>query len=85
MRTLKKQIKVSSGIFISKEMLSRAKIDTEDILLEINDYEVRIRALKNNNKTKTITANSPLWKCIGFAQIEDVNGRDHDQYLYDEK
>jgi hypothetical protein len=83
MRILKKQLKITSGIFISKEMLSKANINAEDVELEITDHEVRIRAADHKNKRKILDANSPLWDCVGFAQVEGINGRDHDEYIYE--
>jgi len=84
MKTVKKRFRVTSGIFISKEVLSKAKIDADEIELEFDDYEVRIRALKKKNKKKIFNSDSPLWKSIGCAEIEGVNGRNHDQILSDE-
>ena len=83
MKILKKQLKITSGIFISKEMLSRANINAEDFELEITDHEVRIRAADQNSKRKTLAVNSPLWECVGFAEAEGINGRDHDRYIYE--
>jgi len=83
MKILKKQLKISSGIFISKEMLSKANINDEDIELEITDHEVRIRSADRQNKRKILHVNSPLWDCVGFAQVEGINGRDHDEYIYE--
>lgn len=40
---------------------------------------------KFNCRKRKFNSDSPLWKCIGFAQIEGVNGRNHDQFIYDEK
>ena len=85
MEALKKQFRVTSGIFISKEMLSKAKINTDDVELEFDNNEVRIRASRRKNSKKTLNFDSPLWECVGFAQIEGVNGRNHDQFIYDEK
>ena len=82
MKTLKKQLKITSGIFISKEMLSRANINDEEIELEITDHEVRIRSADLQNKRKILQFNSPLWDCVGFAQVEGINGRDHDEYIH---
>jgi hypothetical protein len=36
-------------------------------------------------KKKIFNSDSQLWKCIGCAEIEGVNGRNHDQFIYDEK
>ena len=85
MEALKKQFRVTSGIFISKEMLSKAKINTDDVELEFDNNEVRIRASRRKNSKKKLNFDSPLWECVGFAQIEGVNGRNHDQFIYDEK
>lgn len=62
-------------------MLSKAKIDAKEIEIEFNDYKVRILTLKK----KIFNSDSQLWKCIGCAEIEGVNGRNHDQFIYDEK
>lgn len=83
MKLLKKQLKITSGIFISKEMLSKANINAEDLELEITDHEVRIKATDQQSKRKTLAVNSPLWDCVGFAQAEGINGRDHDKYIYE--
>lgn len=83
MKILKKQLKITSGIFISKDMLSRANIDSEDIELEFTDHEVRIRAANQKIKIKILDANSPLWDCVGFAQAEGIYGRNHDEYIYE--
>ena len=64
-------------------MLSKAKIDAKEIEIEFNDYKVRILTLKK--KKKIFNSDSQLWKCIGCAEIEGVNGRNHDQFIYDEK
>ena len=58
-------------------MLSKAKITIDDVELEFDDNEVRIRASKKKNSKKTFNFDSPLWQCVGFAQIEGVNGRNH--------
>ena len=78
-------LKVRKGIFISEEMLSKANINSENVELEIADHEIRIRSVTKKNKRKILKANSPLWKCIGCAQLEGVNGRDHDKYISNEK
>lgn len=66
-------------------MLSKANIDDEDVELEITDHEVRIRPADRQNKRKILQVNSPLWDCLGFAQIEGINGRAHDKYISNEK
>ena len=58
-------------------MLSKAKITIDDVELEFDDNEVRIRASRKKNSKKTLNFDSPLWECVGFAQIEGVNGRNH--------
>jgi len=83
MKILKKQLKITSGIFISKEMLSRANINVEDIELEFTAHEVRIRAAEQQKTRKILTLKSPLWHCVGFAEAEGINGRDHDEYIYE--
>lgn len=85
MKSLKKKLRATTGIFISKEMLSQAKIDTDELILELGECEVRIRAFDNKANEKVLTSASPLWECVGIAQVEHVNGRDHDQFIYCEK
>jgi len=84
MGAFKRQMKVTSGIFISKEVLKGANISEEDVELEVADGEVRIHRMKKASEEKVFAPDSPLWKCVGFADTEGINGRDHDKYVYDE-
>lgn len=84
-KILRKQFRFTSGIFLPKEVLSKTKIDADEIELEFHDYDFRIQALIMKTKKKIFNSDAPLWKCTGFAQSEGINGRDHDQFIYDEK
>jgi len=83
MKILKKHLKITSGMFVSKEILSKANIVDEDVELEITGHEVRIRSADRQNKRKILQVNSPLWDWVGFAQVEGIKGRDHDDYIYE--
>ena len=85
MKDLRRQIKVTSGVFISKEVLSEANICGEDIEIELEDGEVRIHPIRRESEKKLFTLDSPLWKCVGFAEADGISGRNHDKYIYDEK
>jgi len=83
MKKQKRHLKVASGLFISKDVLKRANIvDIDDIELELADQEIRIRP-KKKKSWKILNSDSPLWDCVGFAEAEGINGRDHDEYIYD--
>lgn len=77
--------KVTSGVFIPGEFLSEAEISEEDIEIEVTNKEIRIYPAKADPGKKVFTFDSPLWKCVGFAEIEAISGRDHDRYIYDEE
>jgi len=36
---------------------------------------------KFNRWKRKLASDSPLWKSIGCAEIEGVNGRNHDQFI----
>ncbi len=77
----KKHTKVTTGVFIPGEFLSQAEITEENIEIEVANKEIRIHPAKSNVEKKVFTFDSPLWKCVGFAEIEGVNGKDHDRYI----
>ena len=51
-------LKLRTWIFISKEMLSKANINSEDVELEFADHENRIRSETQKNKRKIFNQNS---------------------------
>jgi len=79
--------KVTSGLFIPGEFLSQADITEEDIEIEVANKEIRIYPAKSGLGAgeKVFTFDSPLWKCVGFVEIEGISGREHDRYIYDEE
>ena len=81
----KKHTKVTTGVFIPEEFLSQAEITEEDIEIELANKEIRIYPAKSGAEKKVFTFDSPLWKCVGFVEIEGISGRDHDRYIYDEE
>ena len=84
MGNLKRKAKISSGLFISKEILEKTQIYNEDIEIELTEREIRIHSVEKERKDIFIE-HSPLWDCIGIAEVKGINGREHDKYLYDEK
>jgi len=81
----KMHTKAITGVFIPGEFLSQAGITDEDIEIEVANKEIRIHPAKSGAGKKVFTFDSPLWKCVGFAEIEGISGRDHDRYIYDEE
>ena len=77
--------KVTSGVFIPGEFLSQADITEEDIEIEVTNKEIWIYPAKSDAGKKVFTFDSPLWKCVGFVEIEGIHGREHDRYIYDEE
>jgi len=80
-----KHLKVTSGILIPKKTLHQANIDGENVELELRKGEIRIHTVRKASRRKIFTTGSPLWKCVGFAEAEGVNGKDHDRYIYEEE
>jgi len=80
----KKHTKGDVGVFIPKEFLSQAGITEDDLEIELANKEIRIYPAKSARR-KIFNFDSPLWKCLGFAEIEGVSGKEHDRYLYDER
>jgi len=79
-----KKGKISTGLFIPRDMLEAAQIFNEDIQIELAEKEIRIYSAKK--KTENIfTESSALWEFVGAGETKGVNGRDHDRYLYDEE
>ncbi len=76
--------KVTSGVFIPGKFLSQADITGEDIEIEIANKEIRIYPAEAGARKKVFTFDSPLWKCVGFVEVEGISGREHDRYIYDE-
>ena len=81
----KTKTKVTSGVFIPGEFLSQADITEEDIEIEVANKEIRIYPAESGVEKKVFTFDSPLWKCVGFVEIEGISGREHDRYIYDEE
>ena len=81
----KTKTKVTSGVFIPGEFLSQADITEEDIEIEVANKEIRIYPAESGAGKKVFTFDSPLWKCVGFVEIEGISGREHDRYIYDEE
>lgn len=81
--------KVTSGVFIPGEFLIQADIVDEYFEIEVASKEIRIYPVPAESGSgagkKVFTFNSPLWDCVGFVEIEGVNGREHDRYIYDEE
>jgi hypothetical protein len=86
--------KVTSGVFIPGKFLSQADITGEDIEIEIANKEIRIYPAESGARIypaesgarkKVFTFDSPLWKCVGFVEVEGISGREHDRYIYDEE
>lgn len=81
----KMHTKVTTGVFIPGEFLKQAEITEEDIEIEVTKKEIRIHPAKSGAEKKVFSFDSPLWKCVGFVEIEGISGRDHDRYIYDEE
>ena len=77
----KRHTKGAVGVFIPKEFLSQAGITEDDIEIELANKEIRIYPAKSARR-KIFTFDSPLWKCLGFVEIEGVSGKEHDRYIY---
>jgi len=76
--------KVTTGVFIPADILSQARITEGDIEIEIANKEIRI-CPAGTVREKAFTFDSPLWKCVGFVEIEGISGKEHDKYIYDEE
>lgn len=81
----KKHIEATTGVFIPEEFLSQAEITEEDIEIEVANKEIRIYPAKSGAGEKVFSFDSPLWKCVGFVEVEAIRGREHDRYIYDEE
>jgi len=81
----RKHTKVATGVFIPEEFLSQAEITDENIEIEVANKEIRIYPAKSGAGKKVFTFESPLWKCVGFVEIEGISGKEHDRYIYDEE
>jgi hypothetical protein len=81
----KKHIRATTGVFISREFLSQAEITEENIEMEVANKEIRIYPAKSGTGKKVFTFDSPLWKCVGFVEIEGISGKEHDRYIYDDE
>jgi len=75
--------KVSTGVFIPVELLTRAHITDDNIEIEVTNKEIRIHP--KTVREKIFTFDSSLWNCVGFVEKEDISGKDHDKYIYDER
>lgn len=84
MQVLKEHTKIKPGLFIPGELLKKVHIENEEIELELTDREIRVYSA-TKEISPVFNYNSPLWNCVGFARVEDVSGRDHDKYIYDEE
>ncbi|MCK4476348.1 MAG: hypothetical protein KAU16_06435 [Methanophagales archaeon] len=78
----KKHTKVTTGVFIPGEFLSQAEITEEDIEIELANKEIRIYPAKSGAGKKVFSFDSPLWRCVGFVEIEGISGKEHDRYIY---
>jgi len=76
--------KVTSGVFIPAELLSLARINEEDIEIEVDNKEIRIHSARTVRE-KVFTFDSPLWDCVGFVEKKGVSGKEHDRYIYNEE
>jgi antitoxin component of MazEF toxin-antitoxin module len=79
-----KKGKISTGLFIPRSLLEEAHIFNEDIEIELVEKEIRIHPTRKVVKN-TFTERSALWECVGAGETKGINGKDHDQYLYDEE
>lgn len=84
MQAVKEHTKIESGLFIPGELLEKVHIENEEIELELTDREIRVYPA-TKEIAPAFNFNSPLWNCVGFARVDDVSGRDHDRYIYDEE
>jgi hypothetical protein len=72
--------KISSGLYISDDLLKKAGIHG-DVELDLADGEIRIVSpLKG--KRKPAHRESSFSECIGMFDTPGIHGRDHDQNLY---
>jgi len=71
--------------FFLREFFIQAGITEEDIEIEVSNKEIRIYPAKSGAGKKVFTFDSPLWKCVGFVEVEGISGREHDRYIYDEE
>jgi hypothetical protein len=78
----KKLIKhLNYGIFISQDILHEAKLDENEIELEISKQEIKILP-GINLQQKEFTMESPLWRSLGIGEV-NFNVQDHDAELYE--
>jgi hypothetical protein len=70
-----------------EELINLKTNDIQKATLEAQKKSMKLleEQGKFNRWKRKLNSDSPLWKCIGFAQIEGVNGRNHNQFIYDEK
>ena len=74
------------GLFIPIEIFQNTNLDIKNIVIETNKNEIIIHSEKpQKEKYKTFNLKSGLWDCVGFASANNCNGRNHDEYLYNEK
>lgn len=48
-------------------------------------YNIRAITSTKKRKRKIFTFDSPLWNCVGFAEVVGISGREHDRYIYNEE
>ena len=66
----------------TKTKVTRGCLSQENSLARIRIYPAKSGLGAGK---KVFTFDSPLWKCVGFVEIEGIRGREHDRYIYDEE
>jgi hypothetical protein len=74
--------KISSGLYIPKNILKKAGIDDE-VEMDLGDQEIRIFSAGKRNARKKISRKSLFWDFVGSVEAPGINGRDHDRFLYE--
>ncbi|MBN1167770.1 MAG: hypothetical protein JXA44_11665 [Methanospirillaceae archaeon] len=79
-----KSYHIGSGLFIPDSLLKEAGIENNEVEIEISDNQIRITSPRISKKLKkgVINQDSEFWKLIGLIKTPGVDGREHDQYLY---
>ncbi|HOW03718.1 hypothetical protein [Methanospirillum hungatei] len=80
-----KSLHIGTGIFIPDSLLKEAGIDNKEVEIEISEHQIKITPVNPiaQEKKGFIPPDSPFWTFIGSIKTPNVNGRDHDKYLYD--
>ena len=76
---------VGSGLFISDSVLKEVGIENSEVEIEISDKQIHIRPAQPNKKEQKgiISPDSSFWTLVESIKTPHINGRDHDEHLYD--